>query len=110
MRKRKAQFNFAGGKKTMLSFYLSLVDNLSDKEKVEKIYTDYYGLMKYIALEYTQDEADDIVHDAMIRIIKNIDKIDISDERRTKVFCVTVARNRAIDVLKKKDRAALEYD
>ena len=94
----------------MLSFYLTLVDNLSDKEKVEKVYTEYYGLMMHVALGYIQESAEDIVHDAMIRIIKNIDKVDISDERRTKAFCVTIVRNRAIDCLRKENKGTVSYD
>ncbi len=94
----------------MLAFYLSLVDSLSDKEKVETIYTKYYGLMMHVALEYTQHDAEDIVHDAILRIIKNINKVDISDERKTISFCVTIVRNRAIDYLRKKDNNTVSYD
>lgn len=94
----------------MLSFYLSLVDNLTDKEKVEKIYTEYYGLMMHIAFGYMQENAEDVVHDAMIRIIKNIDKVDITDERKTKAFCVTIVRNRAIDILRKEHKDTVSYD
>lgn len=94
----------------MLAVYLSLVDDLSDKEKVEKIYTEFYGLMMHIALEYMQNEVEDIVHDAMLRIIKNIDKIDISNKRKTKAFCVTVVRNRAIDCLRRKSNNDVSYN
>lgn len=94
----------------MLAFYLSLVDSLSDKEKVEIIYTKYYGLMMHIARGYTQDDAEDVVHDAMLRIIKNIDKVDISDKRKTKSFCITIVRNRAIDCLRKDDKDIVSYD
>lgn len=94
----------------MLAFYLSLADNLSDKEKVERIYTKYYGLMMHIALGYTQNDAEDVVHDAMLRIIKNIDKVDISDERKTKCFCITIVRNRAIDFLRKEGKDTVSYD
>lgn len=94
----------------MLAVYLSLVDDLSDKEKVEKIYTEFYGLMMHIALEYMQNEAEDVVHDAMLRIIKNIDKIDISNKRKTKAFCVTVVRNRAIDCLRRKSNNDVSYN
>ena len=94
----------------MLTFYMSLVDDASDKKKVERIYTEYYGLMMQAAYEYTKRDAEDIVHDAMIRIIKNIDKVDISDEQKTKAFCVTVVRNRAIDCLRKNDKDAVSYD
>ncbi len=85
----------------MLAFYLTLVDNPSDQEKVKTIYTKYYGLMKHVALDYTKNDADDIVHDAMIKIIGNIEKVDVADELKTKSFCVAVVRNRAIDVLRK---------
>lgn len=94
----------------MLAFYLSLVDSLTDKEKVERIYTKYYGLMMHIALGYMKGDAEDIVHDSMLKIIKNIDKIDVSDERKTKAFCVTVVRNRAIDCIRKEDKDIVSYD
>lgn len=94
----------------MLAVYLSLVDDLSDKEKVEKIYTEFYGLMMHIALEYMQNEVEDVVHDAILRIIKNIDKIDISNKRKTKAFCVTVVRNRAIDCLRRKSNNDVSYN
>lgn len=61
----------------------------------------------HTALGYTKKDAEDIVHDAMIRIIKNIDKVDIADEDRTKAYCVTIVRNRAIDILRKADNDAI---
>lgn len=94
----------------MLAFYLSLVESSSDKEKVETVYKKYYGLMKHVALGYSQSEADDIVHDAMVRIIKNIEKVDVSNERKTMAFCVTIVRNRAIDVLRKNGKVSEEFD
>jgi len=94
----------------MLEFYLSLVDNLYDKEKVETIYIKYYGIMMHVALEYIQHDAEDIVHDAILKIIKHIDKVDISDEHKTISFCVTIVRNRAIDYLRKKDNNNVSYD
>ncbi|MCM1269872.1 MAG: sigma-70 family RNA polymerase sigma factor [Faecalibacterium sp.] len=96
--------------KNMLALYLSLVDSLSDKEKVERIYTRYYGIMMYIAVGYTQTDAEDVVHDSMLKIIRNIDKIDISDDLKTKSFCITVARNMAIDYMRKKDNNTEVYN
>ena len=93
----------------MLAFYLTLVDNPSDQEKVKIIYTKYYGLMKHIALEYTKNDADDIVHDAMIKIIQNIEKVDITDEQKAKSFCTAVVRNRALDVLKKGGKESASF-
>lgn len=88
----------------MISIYLSLVDTQSDKDKVEHIYLKYYSIMSYVTSKYVADKESvaDIVHDAMIKIIYNIDKIDIEDEVRTRAFCTTVAKHKAIDFLRKK--------
>ncbi|MCM1544818.1 MAG: sigma-70 family RNA polymerase sigma factor [Ruminococcus sp.] len=96
----------------MLLFYLSLVDTLSDKEKVEKIYTAYYGLMLHVAEKYLERKSDreDVVHDSMIKIIRNIDKVDVFDEFRAKSFCATVVKHTAIDFLRKKENKAVDFD
>ncbi len=96
----------------MLSFYLSLVETQSDKEKVEYIYLNYYKIMSYVANQYVTNKEDvaDIVHDSMIKIIYNIDKIDIEDELRARSFCTTVAKHKAIDFLRKKEQHNIPLD
>lgn len=96
----------------MLSFYLSLVETQSDKEKVEFIYLNYYKIMSYVANQYVSNKEDvaDIVHDSMVKIIYNIDKVDINDEFRTRSFCTTVAKHKAIDFLRKKENQNIALD
>lgn len=96
----------------MISIYLSLVDTQSDKDKVEYIYLKYYSVMSYVISKYVTDKdcIADIVHDSMVKIIYNIDKIDIEDEVRTRAFCTTIAKNKAIDFLRKKELHNISLD
>ena len=96
----------------MLSFYLSLVETQSDKEKVEFIYLNYYKLMSYVINQYVsnKDDVSDLVHDSMVKIIYNIDKVDVNDEFRTRSFCTTVAKHKAIDFLRKKEHHNIPLD
>lgn len=96
----------------MISIYLSLVDTQSDKDKVEFIYLKYYSVMSYVTSKYVADKdlIADIVHDSMVKIIYNIDKIDIDDEVRTRAFCTTIAKHKAIDFLRKKEIYNIPFD
>lgn len=96
----------------MLSFYLSLVQTPSDKEKVEFIYVTYHGTMSHAIRQYVKNEEDvaDIVHDAMIKIIYNIDKVNIEEDFKTRSFCKTIAKNKAIDFLRKKEQHNVSLD
>ena len=96
----------------MISIYLSLVDTQSEKDKVEYIYLKYYSIMSYVASKYVSDKdyIADIVHDSMIKIIYNIDKIDIEDEVRSKAFCITIAKHKAIDFVRKKELHNIPLD
>lgn len=71
----------------MLSFYLSIIDTDQDKEKFEKLYTQYRRLMQYVAHDILKDDylAEDAVHTAFIKIIANLNKIgDISCHKTKK--------------------------
>ena len=81
-------------------------------DKVEYIYRKYYSLMRYIAgrvLERDGQDADDAVHDAMIKIIKNADVIDVTDPDRLKNFCCIIARNSAADRLRTKEGISVPF-
>ena len=58
----------------MLLFYLSLIENDYDKDKLEYIYKKYYSLMLAVAIDKlkSKEAAEDIVHDSILRIIKHI--------------------------------------
>jgi RNA polymerase sigma-70 factor (ECF subfamily) len=83
----------------MLEFYLTLLDSESDKDKLTYIYEKYYKLMLYIANEYSYNESDseDIVHESLMKIIDNLDKIDIYNDLSTKCYICTIIKNHAKD-------------
>lgn len=83
----------------MLEFYLFLLDSDSDKDKLSYIYKRYYKLMLYVANEYSHNksEAEDIVHESLMKIIDNLDKIDIGNNVATKCYVCTITKNLAKD-------------
>ena len=56
------------------------------------------------------DDAEDAVHNAMLKIIKHIDVIDTSDIKRLKPLCGVMAKNAAIDISRHKDNRHEELD
>lgn len=79
----------------MLQFYLTLVDGAEEKSKFEQIYIHYRALMLSRAYEILRDTglAEDAVHNAFIRILQNIDKLDEVESPRTKGFVMIVTEN-----------------
>lgn len=86
--------------------YLAMLELEEDKIKFEKIYEKYKQIMFYVANKILKDEhlAEDAVHNAFLRIIKNIDKIDEVDSPRTKAFIVIIVERIAIDFYRKRKR------
>ena len=62
--------------------------------------------MKYIAFDILKDEqlAEDAVHNAFIKLIKYLDKIDENNCHKTKSFIVIVIRSVSIDMYRKRKR------
>lgn len=79
----------------MLQFYLTLVDGAEEKSKFEQIYIHYRALMLSRAYEILHDTglAEDAVHNAFIRILQNIAKLDEVESPRTKGFVMIVTEN-----------------
>ena len=102
----------------MLSFYLSKIDSPDDKEKFEKIYNQYRNLMLYIANGILHDHhlAEDAVHDAFIKIIDSLEKLEDVFSHKTKAFVVIVTENisKSMYTKQKKSRSTsfedIEYE
>ena len=93
--------------------YLSLIDSLEDKRKFERLYIAYKQTMYYVANRILKDSyaAEDAVHQAFLRIINHLEKIDESDCRKTKAFLVVVTEHISIDLYRKRKREnILSYD
>lgn len=90
----------------MLAFYLSLIDDESDKQKFERIYNNYYNVLLNTAYGILKERqsAEDAVHEAFLIILKCIDKIDEKDNRKTMNFLITIVKNKALNIYNKQKR------
>lgn len=93
--------------------YLSMIDSWEDKRKFEHIYIEYKQVMYYAANRILKDShaAEDAVHQAFLRIIDHLEKIDENDGRKTKAFLVVISEHIAIDIYRKRKREkTLSFD
>lgn len=90
----------------MLS-YILLIETEEDKSKFERIYNNYRQTMYYAAYHILKNEhtAEDIVHQAFLRVIDHLDKIDENNCHKTKAFLVVITEHLAIDYYRKQKRA-----
>lgn len=86
--------------------YLQMIETEEDRSKFEKLYDEYKGLMyttAYRMLGHEQD-AEDAVHHAFLKIAENITKVGEAVSGETKSYVMTILENRAIDVLRQRDK------
>lgn len=90
-----------GGIKVMM--ILNTVKNEPEDDKATEIYLKYYSTMLYKAYSilHNKESAKDAVSEAMIKIIKNIDKIGEVSSYKTRGYIVIIVKNTAFDILKK---------
>ena len=97
----------------MLSIYLALIDEPSDKEKFEQLYHDYQKLMLSTAMSVLHNAAltEEAVQESFLKIAKNISAFYSEDCNKTVGLIVIIVRNTSIDILRKERReASLSYD
>lgn len=94
----------------MLFLYLSMLETEEERDKLTEIYNQYVKLMLKRANQYTAncDDADDIVHDVFLDIIKHKDALFDLPCRNLRRYIVIMVRNRCIDWLRKTGRLDLE--
>ncbi|WP_276325825.1 RNA polymerase sigma factor [Clostridium cochlearium] len=70
------------------------------------MYRKYRQIMFFLGNRILRDEylAEDAIHQAFLRIIDNLDKIDKIDCHKTKGFVVIIVENIAIDFYRKRKR------
>ena len=93
----------------MLAFYLTLVDTPEDKDFVEHMYTEYRQFMFLVAKDILKndEEAEDAVHEAFLRIIEVIDKLRGYDKDHLQASLLVTVRNIALNVVR--DEKRIEY-
>jgi len=79
----------------MLLIYLASLETPEERTKLEEIYTAYKGLMLSRAYDYLKDRelAQDAVHDAILKLSKNLHKIEEISCHKTKRYVVVVTES-----------------
>ena len=82
--------------------YLQMLETPEEKSLFEQIYLEYCGLMFHVAYEilHNEQDAEDAVHQAFVKIAENIKKIDAPVCPKTHSYVVTIVEHQAIDILK----------
>ncbi|MBQ9947926.1 MAG: sigma-70 family RNA polymerase sigma factor, partial [Oscillospiraceae bacterium] len=92
----------------MLSAYLSMLSTAADKSFVESLYNDYEREMYAAAYSVFKNKADaeDAVHDAFLRVIKNIDRLRTFSCHELKLYLIVTSRNSAFALYNKRTKRA----
>ena len=97
----------------MFSYLMMLISTPENQSKFEIIYRHYGGLMYHIAYKILnhQQDAEDAVQQAFIKIAENIDKISKPVCPKTQSYIVTIVESKAIDCYRaNKRRNTVEYN
>ncbi|MCC0654869.1 sigma-70 family RNA polymerase sigma factor [Clostridioides sp. ES-S-0005-03] len=86
--------------------YLTIINSEEERNKFEDIYIKYKKLMFYVANQILKDEAlsEDAVHNAFLKIIDNLDKINDVNSPKTKGFVVIIVKRISINIYNKRKR------
>lgn len=90
----------------MLSLFLALIDEESDKELFTRVYEQYQKQMYSVAYKILKDEqlSEDATHDVFIRIAINIKILRKVRVEAVRSYLLISARNAALDILKKRNK------
>ena len=96
----------------MLNFYLALIDDPSDRLKLERIYNKYGTMMLRAAIYFTGHAyyAEEAVSDALMSMTVSISGIDDTSEQKLSAYVYTVVKCACIDVMKKKNKDIRNVD
>ena len=86
--------------------YLQMIETPEDKSKFVIIYEEYRDYMYRVAFNilHNVEDAEDAVHYAFVKIAENINKVGEPVCLKTRGYVVTIVRNRAIDIYRKKQK------
>lgn len=84
--------------------YLQMIETPEDRSKFVIIYEQYRDYMYRVAFAIlnNQEDAEDAVHYAFVKLAENINKVGEPECLKTKGYVVTIVRNAAIDIYRKK--------
>ena len=86
--------------------YLQMIDSPQDRTKFEAVYHLYKNRMYHTAYSILRNEqdAEDAVHHAFVKIVENIEKISEPECPKTAGYVVTIVENTAINIYRRKQR------
>lgn len=86
--------------------YLQTVEAPEERSKFETIYWMYRDTMYAVAYDILKNEqdAEDAVHQAFLKIIENISKISDPKCLKLRSYIVTIVESKAIDIYRRKKR------
>lgn len=84
--------------------YLQMIETPEERTKFESLYLLYRDTMYAAAYRILNNEqdAEDAVQHAFLKVVENISKISEPDCPKTKGYIVTIVENRAIDIYRRK--------
>lgn len=84
--------------------FLMMIDAPEEKRKFVILYEKYRYLMQKVAMDILHDRflAEDAVQNAFMNLVPHINKIGDSDSVATKRYLITITKNTAIDIYRKK--------
>lgn len=93
----------------MISFYLSLLDTPEEKSMFEQLYRLYrqdmfkmaYGILK------NKYDTEDAVHEAFMRVMKNLTKISEINCPQTHAYLLIIVRNVSLNIIKKRTKTVV---
>ena len=90
----------------MISYYVSLLEMDSDRERFVRIYRVNYQRMSRLAVQMLGlgPRAEDAVHDAFLKFIQNYYEIQERSDERLGAWLIVVLKNTAFDMLRKERR------
>ncbi len=86
--------------------YLQMIETPTERSKFEQVYIQYKRIMYAVAFSILRNEqdAEDAVHQAFVKIAENISKISEPECPKTRSYVVTIVENTAINIYRRKKR------
>ncbi|MCM1049399.1 MAG: RNA polymerase sigma factor [Clostridiales bacterium] len=84
--------------------FLMMIDTAEERRKFVILYEKYRYLLQKVATDILQDSflAEDAVHEAFMRLTKNMDKVGETDSVATKRYLIAITKNVSIDIYRKR--------
>lgn len=86
--------------------FLLMIDTTEDKRKFADLYEKYRYLMQKVAMDILHDRflAEDAIHNAFINLVTHMEDIEETDSLRTKRYLITITKNAAVDLYRKRNK------